>query len=112
MGLSVASRISRVATLSTFIGLPVSIPLGTVSLAGANVSGMAMALTKKYQKKLAKATKLVDIVTSVLAVFEMSISKVLNDGRVDEQEFTMLQTFHLGAVNDLSNIDYKIEAET
>ena len=36
-GLSVASGISSVATLSTFIGLPVSIPLGAVSLAGSSV---------------------------------------------------------------------------
>ena len=39
-GLSVASGISNVATLSTFIGLPVNIPLGAISLAGANVSGV------------------------------------------------------------------------
>ena len=45
-----AFGMSSVATLSTFIGLPVSIPLGAVSLAGASVSGMAMVLTKKYQK--------------------------------------------------------------
>ena len=37
---------------------------------------------------------------------------MLNDGRVDEQEFTMLQTFHLGVLNDLSNVDHKMEAET
>ena len=73
-----------------FISLPVSIPLGAVSLAGVSVNGMAMVLNKKYQKKLMKATKLVNIVTLALAVFEMSISKVLNDGRVDEREFTML----------------------
>ena len=39
------------AMLSTFIGLPVSIPLGTVSLAGASVIDMATVLPKKYQKK-------------------------------------------------------------
>ena len=42
------------ATLSTFIGLSVSIPLGVVPLAGASVSGVTTALTKKYQKKLTK----------------------------------------------------------
>ena len=62
--LSVASGISSVATLSTFIGLPVSIPLGVISLAGASVSGVTTALTKKYQKKLTKVTKLTDIITS------------------------------------------------
>ena len=94
------------------VDLPVSIPLGTISLAGASISCMAMALTKKYQKKLAKVTKLIDIVTSALAVFEMGISKALNDDRVDEQEFSMLQTFHSGVLNKLANVDCKMEAET
>ena len=71
--------------LSTFISLPVSIPLGAISLAGASVSGIATALTKEYQKKLTKVTKLTDIITSALAVFEMSVSKVLKDGKIDEQ---------------------------
>ena len=57
IGLSVASGISSVVTLSTFIGLPVSIPLGAVSLAGESVSGVVTVLTKKYQKKLAKVKK-------------------------------------------------------
>ena len=35
------------ATLSTFIGLPVNIPLGAIPLAGASVSGVTTALTKK-----------------------------------------------------------------
>ena len=47
--MSIASRISSVAILSMFIGFPVSIPLGAVSLAEASVSGMATVLTKKYQ---------------------------------------------------------------
>ena len=98
--------------LSTFIGLPVSMPLGAFSLAGANINGVDTALTKKDQKKLAKVMKLVDIVTSVLAVFKTSISKVLNDGRADEQEFGMLQTFYLGVLNKLANVDPKMEAET
>ena len=69
-GLSVATGISSVATLSTFIGFPVSIPLGALSLAGASISGVTTALTKKYQKKLAKVMKLTDIITSAIAVFE------------------------------------------
>ena len=77
--LSIASGILSVATLSTFIGLPMSIPLGVVSLAGASVSAMATVLTSKYQKKLTKVTKLDDIVTSAIAVFETSVSKVLTN---------------------------------
>ena len=46
-----ASGISSVATLSTFIGLHISMPLGVVSLAGVSVSGAATALTSKYQTK-------------------------------------------------------------
>ena len=95
-----------------FIGLPVSISLGTVSLAGVSVSGVAVVLTKNYQKKLLKVTKLVDIMTLVLAVFRTSISTALNDGRIDEHEFTILQTFHSGGLNDLSKADHKMEAET
>ena len=59
-----------------------------------------------------KVTKLVNIVTLTLAVFETSISKALNDGRVDEQEFNVLQMFHLGTFSELSKVDHKMEAET
>ena len=79
-----ASGILSVAMLSTFIGFPVSIPLGAVSLAGASISGVATVLTKKYQKKLSKVTKLVDIVTLAISVFETSLSKALNNGEIDE----------------------------
>ena len=95
-----------------FISLSVSIPLGVISLAGASVSGMAMVLTKKYQKKLVKVTKLVDIMTSALTAFKTSVSKALNNVGVDEREFTTLQTFHLEVLNKLVNVDHKMEAET
>ena len=61
--ISIATRISSVATFTTFIGLPVSISLGAASLTGAIASGIISALTKKYQKKLKKVTKLIDIIT-------------------------------------------------
>ena len=72
------------AMLSTFIGLLMIIPLGAVSLAGVSVSGMATVLTKKYQKKLVKVTKLVDIVTLASVMFETSVSKALKNSRIDE----------------------------
>ena len=107
-----ASGISSVATLSTFIGLPVSIPLAAVSLTGAGIGGITTALTKKYQRKLSKVTKLTDIVTSALAVFETSVSKALNDGRIDEQEFGMLHMLYFKVISELTAIDHKMEAET
>ena len=107
--LSMASRILSVATLSTSIGLPVSIPLGVVSLAGVRVSGVATALTFKYQKKLANVMKLVDIVASAISVFETSLSKALNNGEIDEQELEVLQALHLKVIDELSNVDRKME---
>ena len=67
--------------------------------------------TETYQKKLMKVTKLVDILTLALTVFEMSVSKILNNGRVDKREFTVLQTFHFGTLYDLANVDHKMDAE-
>ena len=99
------------ATLSTFIGFPKSISLGAVSLAGASVSGVTTALTKKYQKKLTKVTKLTDIIESTIAVLETCLSKALRNGKIDEEEFNVLQTFHLKTLNELSNVDSTMEAE-
>ena len=45
--LSIASKISSVATLSTFVGHLVIIPLSVVSLAGVIIIGVTMALTEK-----------------------------------------------------------------
>ena len=110
-GLSAAIGILSVAILSTFIGLPVSIPLGVISLARASISGVATALTSKYQKKLSKAIKLTDIITLAIAVFDTSVSKALNNGETDEREFGILQAFHLNVVSELTNIDRKIKTE-
>ena len=99
-------------TLSTFIGLPVSISLDAPSLAGASVSGVATELTSKYQKKRVKVTKLVNIVTSVIAVFVTSVSEALNNGEIDEREFQVLKDLHLKVINKLANVDHKMESET
>ena len=58
-GISIATGISSVTTFATFIDLPVSIPLGAASLTGAIASGIISVLTKKYQQKLKKVTKLI-----------------------------------------------------
>ena len=110
-GISVATGISIVATFATFIGLPVSISFGGASLTGANASGIISMLTKKYQKKLKKVTKLIDIVTPALVVFERVISGALKDGVVDEEEFDTLQTLHLETLNELTDVDCRMEAE-
>ena len=109
---SVASGISSVATLSTFIGLPVSVPLAAVSLTGAGISCITTTLTKKYQKKLSKVTKLIDIIISALSAFEIWVSKALNaDDRIDAQEFNTIHTLYYKTLRELTTIDRKMEAE-
>ena len=83
------------ATFATFVGLPVSISLGAASLTGAIASGIISTLTKKYQKKLKKVTRLIDIITPALVIFERVISGALKNGVIHEEEFNALQTLHL-----------------
>ena len=110
-GISIATGISSVATFATFVGLPVSVALVAASMTGAIASGIILVLTKKYQKKLKKVTKLIDIITPALIVFERVISGALKDGIIDEEEFNTLQTLHLETFNELSGVDRRMEVE-
>ena len=103
--LSMATGISSVAPLSTFVGLPVSIPFGAVSLAGASVSGVATALNKKYQKKLTKVTKFGWHRNTSNSHSSNEVSKALDNGEIDEREFGILQALHLKVINELANVD-------
>ena len=95
-GISEATGISSVATFATFIRIPVSTALGAAaSMTGAIASGIISVLTKKYQKKLKKVTRLIDIVTPTLVVFERVVSGTLKNGVINEEEFNTLQTLHL-----------------
>ena len=110
-GISIATGISSVATFATFIRLPVSVALRAASLTGAIASGIISTLTKKYQKKLKKVTKLIDVITPALVVFETVISGVLKNGVIDEEEFNTLQTLHLETLNELTGVDRRMESE-
>ena len=99
------------ATFATFVGLPVSVVLGAASLTGAIASGIISMLTKKYQKKLKKVTRLIDIVTPALVVFERVISGALKNGVIDEEEFNMIQTLYLETLNELTGVDCRMKAE-
>ena len=111
-GISMATGISRVATVATFIGLHVSTVLGAASLTGAIASGIISALTKKYQKKLKKVMQFIDIITPALVVFERVVSKSLkNGGIIDEEEFNTLQALHLEMLNELMGVDRRMEVE-
>ena len=106
--ISIATGISSVATFITFIGLPA---LGGASMTGVIVSGIILVLTKKYQQKLQKVTKLIDIVTPALVVFERVVSGTLKDGKINEEEFNILQMLHLEMLNELTGVDCRIEVE-
>ena len=109
--ISIARGISSVATFATFVGLPVSVALGAASLTGAIASGIISMLTKKYQKKLKKVTKLIDIVTPALVVFERVISGALKNGIINGEAFNTLQTLHLETLNELTGVDHRMEAD-
>ena len=99
------------ATFVTFIKIPVSAALGAASMTGAIASGIILVLTKRYQKKLKKVTKLIDIITPALVVFERVISGALKDGIIDEEEFNTLQTLHLETLSELTGVDHRMKAE-
>ena len=109
--ISIATGISSVATFVTFIRLPVSATLGVASMTGAITSGIMLVLTKKCQKKVKKVTKLIDIVTPALVVFERVISCPLKDGIIDEEEFNTFQTLPLETLNELMGVNHRMEAE-
>ena len=110
-GISIATGISSVATFATFIRLPVSMALGAASLTGAIASGITSTLTKKYQKKLKKVTRLIDIITRATVVFDRAISAALKDGIINEEEFNTLQTLDLETLNELTGVDRRMEVE-
>ena len=110
-GISIATGISSVVTFATFIRIPVSAALGAASMTGAIASGIISVLTKKYQQKLKKVTKLNDIVTPALVVFERVVSGTLKNDIIDEQEFNTFQTLHLETLNELTGIDHRMEVE-
>ena len=109
--ISIATGISSVATFATFIRIPVSAVLGAASMTGAVSSGIISVLTKKYQKKLKKVTKSIDIITPALVAFERAVSGALKNGIIDEEEFNTLQTLHLETLNKLTGVDHRMEAE-
>ena len=110
-GISIATGISSVVTFATFVRIPVNAALGAASMNGAIASGIISVLAKKYQQKLKKVTKLIDIVTPALVVFERVISCALKNGVIDEEESNTLQTLHLETLNELTGVDRRMEAE-
>ena len=110
-GISLATGISSVVTFATFIGIPVSAALGVASMTEAVSSGIISVLTKKYQKKLKKVTKSINIITPTLVAFERAVSGALKNGVINEEKFNTLQTLHLETLNKLTGVNHRMEAE-
>ena len=85
--------------------------LGVAFMTGVIASGIISTLTKRYQNKLKKVTRLIDIVSPALVVFERVISGALKNGVIDEEEFNTLQTLHLETLNELMGVNSRMEAE-
>ena len=85
--------------------------LGAASMTGAIAGGIISVLTKKYQQKLKKVMKLIDIITPALAIFERVVSGSLKDSQIDEEEFNMLQMLHLETLNELTGVNRRMEEE-
>ena len=68
---------------------------------------------QKVPQKITRVTKLVDTVASAIdiAVIERSISKALNNDKVDEQDLNMIQALHFEVLNELPNVVHKMETE-
>ena len=110
-GISIATGISSVATFATFIGIPVSAALVVASMTRDVSSEIISVLTKKYQQKLKKAICLINIITPALVAFERVGSGALKNGIINEEEFNMLQTLHLETLNELTGVEWRMEAE-
>ena len=111
-GISIATRISSVATFATFIGIPMSAALGAASMTGAIASGIISVLTKKYQQKLKKVMRLIDIIAPALVIFKRVVSGALKNSVINEEEFNMLQTLHLETLNKLTGINRRMKRST
>ena len=85
--------------------------LGAASLTGVIASEIISTLTKKYQKKLKKVIRLIDIVTRATVIFDRVITGALKNGIIDEEEFNALQTLHLETLNELTGVDCRMEVE-
>ena len=85
--------------------------LGVASLTAAIASGIILALTKKYQKKLKKVTQLIHIITPALVVFERVVYGAVKNGIINEEEFNMLHMLYLEKLNELTGIGHGMEAE-
>ena len=102
------SGVSTIGTSVTVVGLPISTSLATVSTVSTCVGACLLLTSRKYKKKLLKCYELLDIITSLLANFEVLISLSIDDGTViDAKEFHKLQTLYLQLMTYVRNIDRK-----
>ena len=108
---SISSTIGSIASFSTIIGIPISISLGSASLGSSISVGIIAVFIKKYKSKLKRVIKLCDSVTTIIQIFENSISKSVNDNQIDINEFELLQKIYYQGLEKIVSIDRKLGLE-
>ena len=78
------------ATALSGLGIVVSIPLGSIAGVLGIVSVGCAAISRRFEKKISKHDRTVQLARSKLSSIVELISKALNDGRVSHEEFTLI----------------------
>ena len=84
---TVVSAGSGVAAISTGIGIPVSIALGSLGLATSIVSSIVRKLIKVYAVKAKKHSDITVVAQTILDGITCLISKAINNGDISPEEF-------------------------
>jgi hypothetical protein len=102
--LSVLTAGSTIATTVTIVGIPISVAIGTLSIACSGVSVITNKVGKAKAKKRDKYVKMLSEIHKTKASYEHAFSRSLNDG-ISLDEFTQLQTIY---VNLLKSVNTKV----
>lgn len=88
--ISVAGGAVSLGLLGTGIGLPISLAVGSVSLAIGGVTTIASFLSKRFVKKLEKHDKISELAGSKLSSINHIVSKAMDDGKISDSEYKLV----------------------
>lgn len=88
--ITVAGGAVSLGLLGTGIGLPISLAVGSVSLAIGGVTAVASFLSKRFVKKLEKHDKISELAGSKLSSINHIVSKAMDDGKISDSEFKLV----------------------
>ena len=103
-GTSVVSVItagSTIATTVSVVGIPISVGIGTISIASDTTSAICSKVADTKTKKLKKYATMLDNIHRTKASFEYVLSKSLADG-ISTDEFVTLQNMYVGLLKNIN----------